>query len=350
MKNHEKFMQRCFELAGKGLGNVAPNPLVGCVIVSNEKIIGEGYHQKYGEAHAEVNAINSVKNKELLKSSTLYVNLEPCSHFGKTPPCADLIIENKVPHVVISSGDPYPEVAGKGIEKLKKAGINVETGILKDENEWLNRRFFTFQKKHRPYVILKWAKTNDGFIDVERSNNVPNIYWITDETCRIIVHKWRSEEQALLIGTTTAANDNPNLTVRSWNGKNPLRIILDRNHSLPESLNVFNKEANTIVFSEKEKKSEQSIEYFTIKFNSNLLPEILRELYRRNIQSIIVEGGAKTLQSFIDKNLWDEARVFTSDIKFEKGLKSPVLNSMAISSEHINNNLIEIFINKKPDE
>ncbi len=350
MNLHEKFIQRCFELAGKGLGTVAPNPLVGCVIVHNGNIIGEGYHQKFGEAHAEVNAINSVKDKALLKTSTLYVSLEPCSHFGKTPPCSDLIIKSEIPYVVISSVDPYPEVAGKGIEKLIKAGIKVETGILNNENEWLNRRFFTFHKKHRPYIILKWAQTKDGFIDAERSHDKPKINWITNERCRILVHKWRTEEQAILIGTNTALNDNPQLTARSWTGKNPLRIVLDKNLFLSGLLNIFNKEANTLVFTEKEKKSKSNIEYFSVKFDNELISNILNELYNRKIQSLIIEGGSITLQSFIDNELWDEARVFTGDIKFESGLKAPVIQSKPTTSEVIGDSLLEIFVNKKPDE
>ena len=347
MNLHEKFMQRCLDLAGKGLGNVAPNPLVGCVIVHEGKIIGEGFHQKYGEAHAEVNAIHSVQNKELLKSSTLYVTLEPCSHFGKTPPCADLIIEHKIPHVVISSKDPFPEVSGKGIEKLINAGIKVETDIFKSEYEWLNRRFFTFQNKKRPYVILKWAQTEDGFIDIDRNNNMPNITWITNETCRILVHKWRTEEQAILIGTNTAVKDNPLLTARSWPGKNPLRIVLDRKLTLPQTLNIFNNEANTLVFTEMNKNSENNMEYTNINFDSNIIPDILNQLYKRGIQSLIVEGGAKTLQSFIDSGLWDEARVFTGNIQFKSGIRAPNINSNSVSSEIIGNSKLEVFTNNQ---
>ena len=340
-------MQRSIELAGKGLGNVAPNPLVGCVIVHEGKVIGEGYHQKYGEAHAEVNAINSVKDKVLLKSSTLYVTLEPCSHFGKTPPCADLIIEHKIPHVVISSEDPYPEVAGKGIEKLLKAGIHVETGILKTDYEWINRRFFTFQNKKRPYIILKWAQTADGFIDVDRKDTKPKINWITNESCRVLVHKWRSEEQAILIGTTTAINDDPELTVRSWTGKNPIRIVIDQNNCLPGNLKLFNKQAHTLIISEKvsEKETENNIEFLNLSFGENLIEDILAVLYKRNIQSIIVEGGAQTLNSFLCKNLWDEARVFTGEIKFESGIQAPIIHSNPSSEEIIGNSKLEVFIN-----
>jgi diaminohydroxyphosphoribosylaminopyrimidine deaminase/5-amino-6-(5-phosphoribosylamino)uracil reductase len=345
----QKFMLRCIELAEMGLGHTAPNPLVGCVIIHKEKIIGEGFHQQFGEAHAEVNAINSIKNKELLNNSTLYVTLEPCSHFGKTPPCADLIVKSGIPRVVIASQDPFPKVAGKGIEILKNAGVNVQTGVLKKEYEFVNRRFFTFFKKQRPYIILKWAQTKDGFIDVERTDDSSKITWITNETCRTLVHKWRSEEQAILIGSNTAINDNPELTVRSWTGKNPLRIVIDKNNCLPKNLKVFNDKAPTIIISEKfnEKNSEKNIETLVISFNDNLVEGILNELYNRNIQSVIIEGGAQTLNSFICKNLWDEARVFTGDITFDKGLSAPIINKEPFSSEMILDSKLEIFKNIK---
>lgn len=340
-------MQRCIELAEMGLGHTAPNPLVGCVIVHENKIIGEGFHQKFGGSHAEVNAVNSVNNKELLNTSTLYVTLEPCSHFGKTPPCADLIVKMGIPRVVISCEDPYPKVSGKGIEILKNAGINVETGVLKEEYEFVNRRFFTFFKKQRPYIILKWAQTKDGFIDVERSDDKPKITWITNESCRTLVHKWRSEEQAILIGTNTAINDNPELTVRSWIGKNPLRIVIDKNNCLPKNLKVFNDKAQTIIITEKfpENKSEINIETVIIPFSENLVESILNELYNRNIQSVIIEGGAQTLNAFICKNLWDEARVFTGDVTFGKGLSAPVLNKLPFTSEMIHESKLEVYQN-----
>ena len=340
-------MQRCIELAEMGLGQTAPNPLVGCVIVNKEKIIGEGFHQKFGGAHAEVNAINSVKNKELLKDSTLYVSLEPCSHFGKTPPCADLIVKTGIPRVVISSVDSFPEVAGKGIEILKKAGIDVQVGVLKEKYEFVNRRLFTFFEKKRPYIILKWAQTKDGFIDVERTDNTPKITWITNDTCRTLVHKWRSEEQAILIGTNTAINDDPELTVRSWAGKNPLRIVIDQKYCLPKTLKVFNDKAQTIIITEKSKenKTDNNIETLIITFNENLIESILNELYNRNIQSIIIEGGAQTLNAFICKNLWDEARVFTGDVTFGKGLSAPIINKDPITSEMILESKLEIYKN-----
>lgn len=338
-------MNRCLELSEKGLGNVAPNPLVGCVIVHENKIIGEGYHQYFGGPHAEVNAINSVQDKKLLEKSTLYVTLEPCSHFGKTPPCADLIIKHKIPHVVIASSDPNPLVSGNGIEKLKNAGIHFETGILKKEHEWINRRFLTFFLKQRPYIILKWAQTKDGFIDIERKNNVANITWITNEASRTLVHKWRTQEQAILIGTRTAISDNPTLTSRSWKGKNPLRIVLDRNLVLSKQLNVFNHDAETLVFTSLQNfTNSEHIQYSNIDFGENFFPDILKELYNRKIQSILIEGGANTLQSFIDAGLWDEARIFTGNISFEAGIKAPEINGEILSLQSIGNSSLKILL------
>lgn len=341
-------MHRCIELAKSGLGNTSPNPIVGCVITHNNKIIGEGYHQKFGEAHAEVNAINAVKNKELLKDSILYVTLEPCSHFGKTPPCTDLIVKMKIPKVVISCKDSNPQVSNKGIEILKNSGVKVKTGVLKNEYEWANRRFFTFHNKKRPYIILKWAKTKDGFIDVIRNNNVPNINWITNETCKTLVHKWRTEEQAILIGTKTAINDNPELTARCYNGKNPLRIIIDRNLILSLNLKVFNNNAKTLIITEKTnypKNINENITYCSLNFDNNFEENLLSELYKLNLQSVIIEGGLFTLNSFINKNLWDEARIFTGNIKFEKGLVAPEIKGKLLSKEKILDCGLEVFTN-----
>jgi len=349
MNLHEKFMQRCLELSEKGLGYVAPNPLVGCVIVHENKIIGEGYHQFFGGPHAEVKAINSVKDKSLLKNSTLYVTLEPCSHFGKTPPCAELIVSMGIPRVMISCIDPFPQVSGKGIEILKTAGVKVETGILNEEYQWINRRFFTFLKKHRPYIILKWAETKDGFIDTDRIKDTPKITWITNEACRTLVHKWRTEEQAILIGTKTALNDNPQLTARSWIGKNPLRIVLDKNLTLPKNLTVFNNESKTLVVTEAENhSSSENLTFFTTKFDEKLLQNILNELFNQDIQSLIVEGGAYTLNSFIHAGLWDEARVFTGNIEFGKGLPAPVIDGTILTKQDIGNSKWKIIKNKKP--
>jgi diaminohydroxyphosphoribosylaminopyrimidine deaminase/5-amino-6-(5-phosphoribosylamino)uracil reductase len=323
MTGQEKYMNRCLQLAANGRQNTAPNPMVGCVIVHNNKIIGEGYHRKYGEAHAEVNAINSVKNPELLKDSTLFVNLEPCAHHGKTPPCSDLIIRKKIPRVVIGTKDIYAEVAGKGIEKMQKAGIEVITGVLEKESLELNKRFFTFHGKKRPYVILKWAETSDGFIDTERKSGDTGINWITGKHLRIAVHKLRSEESAILVGTDTARIDNPMLNTRLWHGKNPVRFVIDRSLSLPPSLHLFDGKIPTYIFTEKTATGKTNLNYITLDFGNNLPEQIVAELYKLELQSVIIEGGKKTIQSFIDAGLWDEAIIFRGNKTFGKGLKAP---------------------------
>lgn len=339
-------MFRCLELAKNGLGNVAPNPMVGCVIVHNNKIIGEGYHQYYGKAHAEVNAIASVKNKALLSESTLYVNLEPCAHFGKTPPCADLIIKNNLKKVVIGCIDTYSEVAGKGIERLKNAGIEVVVGVLESESLALNKRFFTFHTKKRPYIILKWAETNDGFIDIdrnckERSNDIDN--WITSPLSKKLVHKWRSEEAAIMVGTNTALNDNPQLNVREWTGNNPIRIVLDLNLRLPKTLHLFDKTIPTLVFNYKKESVEKNLEFIQLNPTQPLLPQLVEVLHQKNILSVIIEGGATLLQSFITENLWDEARVFIGNKSFKKGLKAPNLNLSPVYQEKISDDVLLMY-------
>jgi len=307
---HNKYMVRCLELAKNGLGYVAPNPLVGCVIVYEDIIIGEGYHHQYGSPHAEVNAIYSVADKNLLKKSTLYVNLEPCCHWGKTPPCTDLIIKMRIPNVVIGCQDIFAEVNGKGIEQLRNAGINVETGVLEKESLELNKRFFSFHKNKRPYIILKWAQTADGFIAREDYSSK----WITNEYSRLLVHNWRSEEAAILVGTNTAFFDNPQLSSRDMKTKNPVRIVIDKGGKLPGSLHLFNKSIATIVFTEHKQESDTNLTYVEIDFNSSdLIQNILNYLYKEKIQSLIVEGGSKLLQSFIGQDLWDEARIFKND-------------------------------------
>ena len=313
-------------MAKNGLGTTYPNPLVGCVIVFENTIIGEGWHKKSGASHAEVIAIESVQNKELLSSSTLYVSLEPCSHFGKTPPCADLILKYKIPNVVIGTVDPNSKVAGKGIQKLKDSGVNVTFGILEKEGNELNKRFFTFHRKNRPYIILKWAESADGFISPKNKTEQKPV-WISNEYSRQLVHKWRSEEQAILVGTQTIIDDNPSLTVRDWVGKNPIRVVIDKENAIDLSSNVFDNQAKTIVFSNKEVTSNSDkIQTIKIDFDSNSTQEIVKKLYNNNIQSIIIEGGRKTLQSFIDSNLWDEARVFIGEINLKEGTKAPELN------------------------
>lgn len=320
----KKYMIRCLELAKMGQGNTSPNPMVGSVIVHNEKIIGEGYHQKCGEAHAEINAINSVKDKSLLSESTLYVNLEPCSHYGKTPPCAVKIADLKIPRVVIGIKDISAKVNGKGIEILKNAGTRVTVGIMEKESYELNKRFFTYHTKKRPYIILKWAQTKDGFIDKDRTNkDEPEINWITNAISKSLVHKWRTEEDAILIGKETARKDNPQLTAREWTGKQPLRLVLDRNLTIPKNLHILDGNYPTVVFNELKTEKQHNLDFFQLNYDNDILKQILDSLYERKILSLIVEGGKKTLQSFIDKNLWDEAKIFTGDINFEKGVPAP---------------------------
>jgi diaminohydroxyphosphoribosylaminopyrimidine deaminase/5-amino-6-(5-phosphoribosylamino)uracil reductase len=338
-------MLRCLELAKNGLGTTYPNPMVGSVIVYNDKIIGEGWHKKSGEPHAEVNAVNSVKDKSLLKKSTIYVSLEPCSHFGKTPPCCDLIIKNEIPNVVIGTVDPNVKVAGNGIIKLIEAGKNVQVGVLEAECNELNKRFFTFHQKKRPYVILKWAESKDGFISpLTKSEQKP--VWITNEFSRQLVHKWRSEEQAILVGTNTAINDNPKLDVRDWTGNNPIRIVLDQTNRIPKDSHLFNNQVKTIIFSNSTTRinSENTI-FEIIDFKQNLAEQILNVLYKHKIQSLIIEGGSKTLQTFIDQNLWDEARVFIGNQSFETGIKGPVLTLTNTINHSIENDLLLISRN-----
>lgn len=339
---HEKFMKRCIELAKAGLGNTAPNPMVGAVIVYNNKIIGEGYHRKYGEAHAEVNAINSVKNRELLRKSTIYVNLEPCSHYGKTPPCANLIANVGIPNVIIGTVDTADHVSGKGIRILRDAGCRVTTGILEKECLELNKRFFTFYEKKRPYIILKWAQTKDGFIDVLRTKNNPfEPTWITNEYAKALVHKWRAEEQSILVGTNTVWQDNPGLTTRNWYGKNPLRIVLDRNLRLPLNLKVFSKDAETIVIADKSAKTmrmNKNKNTFGIKFvnySKDFYTQLFQILTEKSIQSVIIEGGEKVLNSFIESDLWDEARIFYGDKKFYNGINAPTIKLKDSSCDHL---------------
>lgn len=344
MNISEIYIARCVELAGLGLGNVQPNPMVGCVIVHNNKIIGEGYHQKYGEAHAEVNAIYSVKNTSLLKDSTIYVNLEPCAHYGKTPPCAELIVEKKIHKVVIGTVDPHVKVAGKGVEILKKGGCDVITGVLENECKELNKRFFTFYEEQRPYIILKWAQTIDGFIDVIRKPKQENRpTWITDETCRTLVHKWRAEEQAIIVGTNTAEKDNPKLNVRNWKGNDPLRLVIDKEIRLNKDLSLFDHSIPTIIFTSKTVAPANNLEYCKIDFNSDIIPQILQELHNRNIQSLIVEGGAQLLNSFILADIWDEARVFEGEINFTDGIKAPAIKGNLISKDKIGNSSLFVY-------
>ena len=319
MKADELYMQRALELAEFGRGKVSPNPMVGCVIVHQDRIIGEGYHQQVGKAHAEVNAVNALANQDLLAESTVYVTLEPCAHFGKTPPCANLLVEKKVKKVIIAAFDSNPLVGGKGIQILKDAGIEVQTGLLEKEARLQNKRFFTQIEKKRPYVILKWAQTQDGFVAREDYSSK----WITNTSSRQLVHKWRAEEDAIMVGKNTAKYDDPSLNVRDWVGKNPLRIVIDSKLELPNSLKLFDEAVPTICFNTLKFEVKGTLEY--VKLNSGFkIKDILDELNKRNIQSVIIEGGSYLLNKFLTSELWDEARVFTSSNKFGSGVAAPI--------------------------
>jgi diaminohydroxyphosphoribosylaminopyrimidine deaminase / 5-amino-6-(5-phosphoribosylamino)uracil reductase len=340
--DHKLIMRRCLDLAGLGAGQVAPNPMVGCVIVHQGKVIGEGFHQQYGEAHAEVNAINSVNDPSLLSKSTLYVNLEPCAHFGKTPPCAHLIIEHQIPKVVIGCSDSFEEVNGAGIAYLKEHGVNVKAFVMEEECRHFNRRFFTFHEKKSPYVILKWAQSLDGYIDALRGINDKGVHWISSPESKRLTHRWRSEEAAILVGTNTALTDNPSLTVREYPGRNPLRILIDRELKVATSAAIFNSEAPTLIFNERKEGVEDHLTYIKVDF-SRLVNEVLKDLYKRNIQSVIVEGGAKTLNSFIETYLWDEARVLTGNVHLGQGLPAPKLEGNLAESTFFGTDRIDLF-------
>jgi len=351
VKIHEKYIKRCIELAKNGLGTTSPNPMVGSVIVYNDIIIGEGYTSPYGGNHAEVNAINSITDKELLKKATLYVSLEPCNHFGKTPPCSDFIVKHQIPKVIIGCVDPFDKVAGKGIEKLKKHGCDVEVGVLEDECIALNKRFFTYHTKRRLYIILKWAETKDGFISphvgfLPKGEEAKPI-WITNQYSRQLVHKWRAEESATLVGTNTALNDNPKLDIRSWKGKNPVRIVLDRNLRIPAHYNVLDKSIKTIVLTENEKETtDANLIFEQVNFSKELPQQICEVLYKHNIDSVIIEGGSQTLQTFIDDNLWDEARIFIGDVIFNKGVSAPIINGEEVYRQTIRSDIFKVLKNK----
>jgi diaminohydroxyphosphoribosylaminopyrimidine deaminase/5-amino-6-(5-phosphoribosylamino)uracil reductase len=337
-------MQRCLELAVKGLGNVAPNPMVGCVIVCDGEIVAEGYHEQYGSGHAEPNAIKQVCDA-ILKKSTLYVTLEPCSHHGKTPPCADLIINKGVKKVVIGNLDSNPLVSGRGIQKLKEAGIEVEYRVLDKECKELNKRFFTFHEKKRPYIILKWAQTQDGFISRIPLPNNKEDNWITGKESKDLVHQWRGEESAILIGYNTALVDNPLLTTRLVEGENPVRLIIDKNLDLPHNLNIFNNDAKTIVFNSIKSSDDDNIRYVRIDFQ-NMIQEILNECYVLNISSVIIEGGTKTINEFIQKNTWDEARLFVNSNKvFKQGIAAPVISFNQSAPTQIGDDLLYTITN-----
>lgn len=342
MTVNEKYMFRCLQLAKKGEGFTKPNPMVGAVIVHNNNIIGEGFHRQYGKPHAEVNAIASVKDPSLLSESTLYVSLEPCSHYGKTPPCAELIISKQIPRVVIASTDPNPTVAGKGTELLRNAGIEVSCGILEKEGKELNRMFFVNQLLNRPYIILKWAQSKDGFIDFERQDSVVNQpAKISNIITQCFVHKERTLVQGIMVGTNTVIKDNPLLTARKWCGNHPVRITLDRKGRIPRESKIFNDDAPTIVFTEKEDYNikKKSVTIVTLDFSNDVNLNILSYLYKHKIYSLMIEGGTFLLNSFIERDLWDEAYVEVSDIEFNSGVKAPSLNWQSGISKRYSNSL-----------
>ncbi|HQQ97402.1 MAG TPA: bifunctional diaminohydroxyphosphoribosylaminopyrimidine deaminase/5-amino-6-(5-phosphoribosylamino)uracil reductase RibD [Cyclobacteriaceae bacterium] len=317
----EIYMQRALELAQIGIGQVSPNPRVGCVIVHQNQIIGEGWHHQYGMPHAEVNALTAVKDESLLPESSLYVNLEPCSHQGKTPPCADLLIRKKIGRVVIANLDTNPLVSGEGIKRLRQAGVEVITGVLAVEGRELNKRFFTWIEKRRPFVLLKWAETADGFMARENFESK----WISSDYSRQLVHRWRSEEDAILVGSTTAKLDNPALNVRNWSGRNPVRVVLDRFLRLDERLKVFDRTQPTLCYNLL--RHDEQTNLIRVRVDErDFLQQVMHDLFKRNIQSIMVEGGSQTLQQFIDAGLWDEACIFRSTQSFGKGIPAPNLH------------------------
>lgn len=352
----EKYIQRCLQIAENGIGTVRPNPSVGAVIVHNNIIIGEGFTSPYGGNHAEVNAIESVKDISVLKESTIYVTLEPCSHFGKTPPCADLIVKHQFKKVVIGCVDSNSLVAGKGITRLKNAEIEVVVGVLKDECRKHHKRFFTNQEKTRPYIILKWAETKDGFV-APLTKNEQKPVWVSNKYSQQLVHKLRSKEHAILVGTNTVIADNPKLNVRSWSGQNPIRVVLDRNLRIPDNLNVFDGSVKTIVICEErslkskegrefsQSKRNRELVFESINFSNNIAFQICEVLQKHNIQSIIIEGGSQILQTFINENLWDEANVFVGNAAFKKGICAPVFHKLIKEQINIKTDVLNIYRN-----
>ncbi len=340
----KKYLHRCFQLALNGIGNVAPNPMVGAVIVYEDSIIGEGFHMQFGEVHAEVNAIsNAIENgfENLLSESTIYINLEPCSHFGKTPPCSDLIIKHRFKKVFVSNQDPFPEVSGSGIDKLIAAGIDVTTSILEAEGYEVNKRFFTFYQKNRPFIILKFAQSVDGFIAAE--NPTAENRKISNELSNKLVHQWRSEESAILVGTSTASIDNPSLTVRNYSGKNPTRMVIDKECKLPLSNSIFNKEAPTLIFNNKKDEVKENLEFIKIDFTKEILSQINQTALDKKILSILVEGGSKIHQQYIDLELWDEIRTITAPQHFNGGTKSATFIGKIKDEFNLGKDLIKIY-------
>jgi|ERR1035437_5656167 diaminohydroxyphosphoribosylaminopyrimidine deaminase/5-amino-6-(5-phosphoribosylamino)uracil reductase len=342
----EIFMQRCIDLAYNGLGKVAPNPMVGAVLVNGGMIIGEGFHHEYGKPHAEVNAINDAEKRigTIPENSTLYVNLEPCNHHGKTPPCTELIINKGIRRIVIGCIDPNEKVTGKGIERLQNSGCDVLIGIKANDCRALNKTFITYHEKHRPYIILKWAQSKDGYISSGHQSEKRE--WISNDYSRKLTHNWRSESQAIMVGTNTVLYDNPSLNSRDWNRQNPIRISLDKELRLPKNMNIFDQSIPTIIFTDKKSSSFKNLEYININFSENVIENILKELYNRNIQSLIVEGGSTLLNSFLINNYWDESRVFVGKIILGKGIKAPEISGNYKQSEPIENDLFQVVINR----
>ncbi len=362
--DEKKYMRRCLELARNGAGRVAPNPLVGCVIVHRDRIIGEGFHEVYGGPHAEVNAIASVADPGLLRESTLYVNLEPCSHWGKTPPCCDLILRVGIPRVVVGVADPFEQVAGEGIFKLREAGVKVTVGVLEEECRFLNRKFVTFHTKMRPYIVLKWAETRDGYLDNNRTANTPPA-WLTGPSCRLMVHRLRAESGAILVGANTLLRDNPALTVRDCAGKNPLRVVVDRALKLPLSLRVFDGETPTLLLTdtalaERAREMFPRVEVVGIDASGDVIGQVLTQLYQRGIQSLLVEGGGEVLRGFIDRGLWDEMQVFVSPLGVDelpggcreepRGVRAPAAAGRVVEQFSVGGVRFTMSVNEVHDE
>lgn len=352
MDIQEKYMARCLLLAQAGKGRVAPNPMVGSVIVCDGKIIGEGFHRKYGEPHAEVNAIASVKNPSLLSRSTLYVNLEPCSHYGKTPPCAELIIRKNIPRVVIGVVDPFAKVAGRGIRMLQEAGIEVVTGIMEEEATTLNREFFTFHQQKRPYIILKWAQSADGFVDYNRTDVSETPALLSSPETLRQVHQLRSQVSAIMVGTRTALLDNPSLSVRHWSGASPVRIVLDRKLVVPDSYHLLDGKQPTFIFTAQQANNRENISYFTIDYKKDVLSQVLTVLYQQGLQSLLVEGGPFLQRQFLQKGIWDEIRVESTPVKLYQGVEAPVLlpeyrprliRTVCVNSNNSQKHLISLY-------
>ena len=342
--NHEHYIKRCLEISKLGIGTTRPNPSVGAVLVVDDRIIGEGFTSPYGGNHAEVNAISAVRDSSLLATATMYVTLEPCSHFGKTPPCADLIIKSEIKKVVIGCIDSNVLVAGKGIERLQNAGCEVIVGVLEKECKAHHKRFFTFQTKKRPFIILKWAQTLDAYV-APKNRAIQAPVWITNEASRQLVHKWRSEEQAILVGTTTVLDDNPGLDVRYWKGEDPVRIVIDKELKIPTNLKVYDGSVKTIFINESSTYVKGTIFFEKINFSKPIAIQICEVLFKHNIQSLIVEGGTKTIQTFIDENLWDEARVFSGEVHFNDGVNAPKLDVIPTNKENIKGDILKTYLN-----